>query len=117
MTEAEYVQGLRDFADWIERHPEIDGKIDPTSRRILIHSSDREKLLENLLLLEGQGVAERDRQWLQVVRKFGPCEVQVYIDADKVGDITTRREEVEVSDWEPHPELRPILDAFQQVPA
>lgn len=118
MTAAEYTQGLRDLIAWIERHPEIEKNLDAKSSFIHVYCFDQESFVEKLALLEGIAKIDHDSRWLNATRSFGPMRVQVYMDINKAGGVTTEMRPVEVTEWEPHPELRPILDAFAQaVPA
>lgn len=117
MTAAEYIQGLRDFADWVEQHADEIPKSALGTITMLLAASDRDDFVTRVALLDGQGQTERDSTYLKVIRQFGPVTVQVYSSLGNVGVVETHMKRVEVTEWEPFPELRPILDAFQGAPA
>lgn len=107
-TAATHAQGLRDLADWLEANADILTGSDLGSPiKLYFCRIDRDEFVEAAQRLGG-GDYEVKGKYLQVRRPFGPIEVHLYIDADKVGRSKTRlRETVE---YEIDPEILAALE-------
>jgi hypothetical protein len=103
-TAAEYVQGLREMADWIAANEEwVDKECGYWLNETLTlrsYALTSEEFAEHVKTL-GRGEKHGDETYFNVTRRFGPCAIAVYTNREKVCRKTTRIEtqQVEVTDW------------------
>lgn len=77
-TVAEYVQGVRDFADWLEANADtFEYECVGNDFRFLSYQSTKEGLARAVKAV-GRGEKNGDENWFNVTRKFGPVEVHLY---------------------------------------
>ena len=100
-----YAAGLRELADWIDENEGLLKAHDFSPRStLLICRGEKDEFLEaaQALGIEHSEMEQKGR-YLNVTRHFGPIDVQVYIDAVKVGTPTTRLRPT--TEWELDPEV------------
>lgn len=99
-------EGLRDLADWIDRHSTDLEQSDLSQNiRLLMCRIDRDEFVASVPLLEGQYEVDTDTdtKYLALIRWFGPVGLHLYIEKAKVGERVERMRPA--TDWELDPDV------------
>ena len=97
-------EGLRSLADWIDVHhvdleeSDLSGPV-----RLLLCRINREQFIASIPLLDGQYEIDDDGKFLNLIRRFGPLELHLYIEKDRIGERVERMRTT--TDWELAPEV------------
>lgn len=86
MTIEEYVQGLRDFADWAEAHADefASWTLDDALGPVMLYRPDVESLAQTARALGGHRTKDANGSYFTIIRSFGPVDVHAYSDRNEV---------------------------------
>jgi hypothetical protein len=124
MTTAEFIQGFRDFADWLEQNQEaLDTDITRKAENVVktdgipaftfhLYRIDKDEFAAAIPVL-GRGTKSGDDRYFQIDRDFGPVRVTLYTAREKVCRKIVTRKSVEAVEWVCEPS---ILAAVEREP-
>lgn len=100
---ATLINGLREFADWLDTHPDARLPDDNDSWRVRDPQFSREGLVERVRVLGGKWEKEADDSiHFRLLQRFGPIAYQVYAGREDVCErVVTGIREVTVDEPDP----------------
>lgn len=121
MTAAEFIQGFRDFADWLEQNQDaldrdIARKIETGNKpdssptfTFHLYRHGKDEFAAAIPIL-GRGTKRGDDRYFQVDRDFGPVRVTLYTSRETVCRKVVTRKSVEAVEWVCEPSILAAVD-------